>query len=221
MAIQKVTYTDKEDLNIDPTVPLINKVIAADMNEIKSVINNNADELENVEAAPEVMIQTTTPTEGKIWINPEDIPSGSLNPITNEYSVATDKGYSCNYLNTELDKKLTPVNLYYNQSGTTGEVSISGNRSDYLYMVISFDKDGTSYSTIVDRNAVYVQLSGVRSNMGYNQVCYFGKMYNISETKITPNQYSTFGEIIINVNDRNITSSTTDTLKIYKVVGYK
>lgn len=48
----------------------------------------------------EISIGTTEPTEDeKLWINPEDIPSGSLNPITNEYSVAQDKGYSCNYTN--------------------------------------------------------------------------------------------------------------------------
>ena len=54
----------------------------------------------SLEATPEISIGTTTPSGDEVlWINPEDTPSGSLNPITNEYSEATDKGYSCDYLN--------------------------------------------------------------------------------------------------------------------------
>lgn len=53
-----------------------------------------------VSADDEIAISITQPINGeKIWINPNDLPSGSLNPITNTYSVATDKGYSCNYVN--------------------------------------------------------------------------------------------------------------------------
>lgn len=48
----------------------------------------------------EVSVSTTQPTEDEIlWINPDDVPSGALNPITNDYSVAQDKAYSCKYIN--------------------------------------------------------------------------------------------------------------------------
>ena len=44
MAVQTITYTDKVALNENPSVALINKVTDDDMNEIKSVVNNNASE---------------------------------------------------------------------------------------------------------------------------------------------------------------------------------
>ena len=42
MAITKITYSDKVDLNENTSIANINKVTASDMNEIKSVANNNA-----------------------------------------------------------------------------------------------------------------------------------------------------------------------------------
>ena len=43
MSIQKITYTDKQQLNANASINAINKVQATDMNEIKSVVNTNAD----------------------------------------------------------------------------------------------------------------------------------------------------------------------------------
>lgn len=45
MSVQKIDYEDKIGLQNDPNVPDKNKVLDEDMNEIKSVVNNNADEL--------------------------------------------------------------------------------------------------------------------------------------------------------------------------------
>lgn len=43
MPISTITYSDKSDINVNSSVPSTNKVQATDMNEIKSVVNNNAD----------------------------------------------------------------------------------------------------------------------------------------------------------------------------------
>ena len=48
MAVQKIEYEDKEALKNDLTKPRKNKVVNEDMNEIKNVVNNNADELSAV-----------------------------------------------------------------------------------------------------------------------------------------------------------------------------
>lgn len=45
MAISKIQYDTKVAINIDSTIPDINKCNASDLNEIKSVVNNNADEI--------------------------------------------------------------------------------------------------------------------------------------------------------------------------------
>lgn len=42
MAITRITYLNKADLNQNTSVANINKVMASDMNEIKTVVNNNA-----------------------------------------------------------------------------------------------------------------------------------------------------------------------------------
>lgn len=56
----------------------------------------------------EVAVSSTEPTgedadSVKIWINPNEAPSGSLNPISNTYGVAQDKGYSQEYVNKLVD----------------------------------------------------------------------------------------------------------------------
>lgn len=48
MAVQTITYADKTALNLNPEVDAVNKCQATDLNEIKSVVNNNATELSNV-----------------------------------------------------------------------------------------------------------------------------------------------------------------------------
>lgn len=48
MAIQNITYGDKTDLNTT-SVANINKVSASDLNEIKSVVNNNGTEVSNLQ----------------------------------------------------------------------------------------------------------------------------------------------------------------------------
>ena len=48
MAIQNITYDNKVALNQNADIPDVNKVTDSDMNEIKSVVNNNATELTNL-----------------------------------------------------------------------------------------------------------------------------------------------------------------------------
>ena len=42
MAIQTITYSDKQAMGTQPSIPEINKITDSNMNEIKSVVNNNA-----------------------------------------------------------------------------------------------------------------------------------------------------------------------------------
>lgn len=57
MAISQITYTNKEALNENASIPDINKVKADDMNEIKSVVNGNATELTNTNANATSLLQ--------------------------------------------------------------------------------------------------------------------------------------------------------------------
>lgn len=49
MAVTKIEYQNKVAIEDDPSVAEINKVTDTNMNEIKSVVNNNADILTAVE----------------------------------------------------------------------------------------------------------------------------------------------------------------------------
>lgn len=46
MAIQTITYSDKQAMGTQPSIPDENKVTDSDMNEIKNVVNENANILE-------------------------------------------------------------------------------------------------------------------------------------------------------------------------------
>ena len=96
----QITYTNKVALNENPEIANINKVTDDDMNEIKQVVNDNYNNT--------IQITDTEPTDSdnKIWIDTGEIGS-AVSEITNEYSTSTGLGYSANYVNTELDKKIT------------------------------------------------------------------------------------------------------------------
>lgn len=88
----QITYEDKVDLQVATNIANINKVTASDMNEIKSVVNGNADEVGDITTltttdktsvvdavnelnAPEkwVSVGTTAPTDGrKVWFKTID-----------------------------------------------------------------------------------------------------------------------------------------------------
>ena len=82
MAIQTITYTDKVALNENPNVAEINKVTDDNMNEIKSVVNNNAAETStnttnittNTTKITNLQKYSTNETNtGQIWINGKPI----------------------------------------------------------------------------------------------------------------------------------------------------
>lgn len=133
MAIQKITYTNKEDLNIDPTVPVINKVVAADMNEIKNVINNNADELEHLDVPPEIAVQTTQPSDDgiKLWINPNKVPKG--------------QGFL-------LDKIYPIGSIYINTTGVNPSTFIGGTWASFGAgkVLVGQDTNDTNFDTLLE-----------------------------------------------------------------------
>ena len=67
MAVQTITYGDKSYLNQNADIPATNKVQDIDMNEIKSVVNNNANELSGVFS--NIQVITCSKTIGVINAN--------------------------------------------------------------------------------------------------------------------------------------------------------
>jgi hypothetical protein len=67
MAVQTITYEDKQYLNQNADIPATNKVQDTDMNEIKSVVNNNATELINLQST--VLYNSEKPNRGTVTLN--------------------------------------------------------------------------------------------------------------------------------------------------------
>jgi hypothetical protein len=69
MAVQTITYDDKSYLNQNSEIADVNKINDTDMNEIKSVVNNNATELSNIKL-------------NILWSNPNPTNNFSAQSIT-------------------------------------------------------------------------------------------------------------------------------------------
>lgn len=137
----------------------------------------------------------------------------------NTNSNSTTDGYCSKYINDNF--RLKGTTLYENASGTTGEVTLSDSRANYEFIIVDFLNGSNGFSTIISKNVAYANLGGTYSNMGYGTIAFFAKLYNLSNTKLTPNTYAVYGEMQINLSYNTITAVTTDTLKITKVTGYK
>lgn len=68
MAVQTITYGDKSYLNQNADIPATNKVQDIDMNEIKAVVNNNANILQG-----ETTYSLNETNTGKTWIDGKTI----------------------------------------------------------------------------------------------------------------------------------------------------
>ena len=80
--MSKITYDNKVDLNVDNTIANINKVTASDMNEIKSAVNDNDDNIMALDTPEKwVDVGITAPTDGRrVWFsNSRNILPGSAN----------------------------------------------------------------------------------------------------------------------------------------------
>lgn len=71
MAVQTITYDDKQYLNQNSEIADVNKINDTDMNEIKIVVNNNATELTNVINAE--VYSTNEVKTNKVWIDGKPI----------------------------------------------------------------------------------------------------------------------------------------------------
>ena len=93
----KITYDDKADLIVDTTIDDIFKVSASDMNEIKNVVNANAQEMDlnKAEVQDDIAVINNNITD----LNNNKL---DINEVLNQASTDTDKPYSANYLNDKL-----------------------------------------------------------------------------------------------------------------------
>ena len=120
MAIQTITYEDKQAMGTQPSIPEVNKVTDSDMNEIKSVVNNNAKVLE------EINTYSTTEKVVGMWADGKPLYRIVLNattPTTGDSSITIVSTLPSNIDNvTKLDGMILdqsarfPLNAYFSST---------------------------------------------------------------------------------------------------------
>ena len=102
----QITYADKSTMNENSSIPAINKCQASDMNEIKSVVNNNYSEVGN--------ITNLTTTDKSSIVNAINETSGLLNGLvyTEIVNLATNLSVNANSNTNTLTYTLRPRNGY-------------------------------------------------------------------------------------------------------------
>ena len=118
----QITYADKSAMNVNSSIPDINKVNASDMNEIKSVVNENYNELTNKTQLNFCLMNTSI---GTINIKSSQIITSWENPINyGDYVADTNNsrltitnstvievsGASCGFGSASIDYLVTDSN---------------------------------------------------------------------------------------------------------------
>lgn len=144
--MSKITYSTKSDINTTAT-PEVNKTTAADMNEIKTVVNDNADLLSNI-------------TGTILWTNPSPTTDFSAQTITlssddydvleffwrsdvpgnRVYSTKTLKSYS---VQNDIYSTVVPTRAWRRRADYVSDTSYSvGNCSRMEYNQTSYNDNG-------------------------------------------------------------------------------
>ena len=115
MALRKITFNDKTDLNTT-SVPDANKVKASDLNEIKSVINDNVD---NIYPVGSIYLSTNSTNPGTLfggtWVQIKD---KFLLSAGDTYTAGATGGVATNDLSNKIH--------YSNASYGLTDASITG-----------------------------------------------------------------------------------------------
>lgn len=155
--MSKIAYTDKVDLSTS-SVADINKVKAADMNEIKSVVNTNDDNIGD-------LTNLTTTEKGSVV--------GAINELV------VNMGVGKTYSTTEFDtgEKWTDGKTIYCKVLEGGSVS-GGGTTNVSTGVNNIDKMLDSYGFAYDSSGNWFPLSRAHPNGIYALTYYYNKGNN-------------------------------------------
>lgn len=156
--MSKITYDDKVDLHVDSNIADINKVSASDMNEIKTAVNDNADDIGDISIltttdktsvvnavnelnAPKkwVAVGSTTPTDGRrVWFKKsKNLWGGLLRDVSATHNTVA----FINYANGSISMNGTAT------SGTAYSILSTGIISNHHYITLPAGTYTASKST--------------------------------------------------------------------------
>ena len=145
----QITYADKVKIDDNPSLPAVNKVRDVDMNEIKEVVNENDDTLQNLVA--DVLYSSSSGATGNLTLsssvaNYKYIEISGLNSDGTIYP--SQKFFTNNSSNFDIQYNTTynvsggvyPSGARYNFNGTSVTVG-------YYYRVLVAEGTAISYSS--------------------------------------------------------------------------
>lgn len=176
--MSKVTFEDKVTLNENADIPNINKCRASDLNEIKSVVNENDDNKLEKSSVKTTKTATDTDTYSCNYIN----------DATQKQIISVETGSAFNFTINEY----TEINTWklYNQNGNkfsveNGKVKV-GTGISKVKITATLSIDNQAQDTIY----CYPKLNGVSLspwclfNLNYAGTLTFSTMCNVKENDI-------------------------------------
>jgi hypothetical protein len=134
--------------------------------------------------------------------------------IVNENSESESNCYSANYINQNY---LSVTQLYKNNSGSTGTITLSETVNNFKYIEIIYGADGYKYSSKVQPGDGFA--TGVQSVFSSNDsIALYTSNWIISGTTIT---YVKASNKFIDSNNLISSFGTDPFVRIFEVLGYK
>ena len=119
---------------------------------------------------------------------------------------------------------VTPVVLYNNTSGTTGNVTLSQSAANFSYLEIFYQYGGTDTYANYDSTKIFspnnkqVNLTVVMAGSAGTNIQFKTSIYKISGTNMTLSNW--YGDGQVN-NNSNTSVSKNATIRVVRVLGYK
>lgn len=150
----KITYDDKVTLNPQPSVANINKTTASDMNEIKQVVNENDDTVQEIINGE--VYSTSEVKTNKVWIDGKPIYrkvlSGTLPTGTggNSFFISNSEIISVNGFVKSTYGQWWSINNYFSEQKYSINCRLSENRNEIVLECGAFYNTSSKYFLIVE-----------------------------------------------------------------------
>lgn len=143
--VTTITYDNKVAINENPNIPDVNKVKDDDMNEIKSVVNNNAAELSNLETSVTNLgtYSTSEVNTGKKWIDGKPI-----------YRKTIFISSLPNNTTTQYSHGISNVDRIWSNQGKTFICWSNGNSAPFPYISMGESSSSVTYSAMIELRAI-------------------------------------------------------------------
>lgn len=202
MAIQQLQYDNKVAINIDSTIPDINKCNASDLNEIKSVVNGNSYETPKVSSQVDTdyinnMLSTKNLCNGiiqRIWLSSSGNECGIAPNSKGTYIKVSGGNYTISTTETQTRYRVACVDTLPTTNQSV--VGYNGVGKDGTSDTITIDTTGHNYLIVDATNISKIQVEKGNTATTFEQ--FVPNTININNEK-----YTDTINVGTSINDKN------------------